>query len=216
MGFLRFLRQFALPVFLTVSATLIAIFDTVSRVELIWNLGLPGWVWGPISGMLFLLALLVFFYQIHRRLEVSTAIIKPTTEPAEITVTAPSVPQIVNQNVTSNSQFGGITAHTVNLAPRRRLDNVLKAELLKLPRDRPISVAGIMGDTESLEFADQLRLFLEESGFISPPPDQSVVQVTPMRPIRGLAFGLAREWASIGDGYILVVGSAPTGRNGAS
>jgi len=37
---------------------------------------------------------------------------------------------IINQNVTSHNQSGGVTAHTVNVAPRRRtLDDGLKQQI---------------------------------------------------------------------------------------
>ncbi|MFZ8310592.1 hypothetical protein ACO1LC_14155, partial [Staphylococcus aureus] len=42
----------------------------------------------------------------------------------------------------------------------------LKAQLLsQLPRDKPINITTLMGDTESIEFGLQIFKFLKDNGF---------------------------------------------------
>jgi hypothetical protein len=77
---------------------------------------------------------------------------------------------IINQNVTSHNQSGGITAHTVTVNPRRTLASPqmegLKRQMLsELSKDKPITVMGIWGDTESCMFAEEIHAFLKANGF---------------------------------------------------
>ena len=73
---------------------------------------------------------------------------------------------VINQNVSSQNQSGGITAHTVHLDRRirRSLGDELKSGLSKLPKDRPIAVMGQNGNTESMAFANDIHCFLAASG----------------------------------------------------
>lgn len=81
-----------------------------------------------------------------------------------------------NQNifVTSNNQFGGITAHTVNITPHtvniapqpRQLDAASAAQLeAALQKDKSISVVAIMGDQEAFGFATQIVTHLKSKGY---------------------------------------------------
>jgi hypothetical protein len=83
-------------------------------------------------------------------------------------VTNSKAPPIIDQSVTSNNQSGGITAHTVNVDRRikRTMTDEMKAGLLReLPRDKPIQVMGMSGNTESMKFADESHRFLQFNGF---------------------------------------------------
>lgn len=96
---------------------------------------------------------------------------------------------VVNQNVSSTGQSGGITAHTVNMGPRRRnLDGAegvgLKAQMLsELPRDKVINVSSVMNDHECFHFAAQIRDFLRQNGFRVGPEMQAMY----MNPPRGIS-----------------------------
>jgi hypothetical protein len=75
---------------------------------------------------------------------------------------------IINQNVTSYNQSGGITAHTVNVDRRikRTMTDDFRAGLLRgLPRDKPIQVMGMNGNTESMAFANEIHHFLQANNF---------------------------------------------------
>ncbi len=75
---------------------------------------------------------------------------------------------IINQNVTSYNQSGGITAHTVNVDRRikRTMTDDFRAGLLRgLPRDKPIQVMGMNGNTESMAFANEIHHFLQGQQF---------------------------------------------------
>jgi hypothetical protein len=99
---------------------------------------------------------------------------------------------IINQNVTSHNQSGGITAHTVNVGPAPRNINApesasLKAQMLRdLPRDKEITVMALMGDVEAAEFALQIHAFLKENGFKL--KEDGISQGVFTRPPRGLSF----------------------------
>lgn len=73
----------------------------------------------------------------------------------------------IDQRVTSHNQTGGITAHTVNIAPQKRtLTPEMKAQLLSmLPKERTIEVESPIGDGEAIEFAQENWEFLKASGF---------------------------------------------------
>ena len=67
-------------------------------------------------------------------------------------------------------QQGGITAGTVNIGPQRRVlaDESfveMRNQLLALPRDRKISFIATMGDTETIEFRNQITEFMRSNGF---------------------------------------------------
>lgn len=72
-------------------------------------------------------------------------------------------------NVTSFNQSGGITAHTVNIGPPQRSlaqEAGLRAQIFnEVPRDKPIQVFAIMGDSESYRFAAEIHAFLKANGF---------------------------------------------------
>jgi hypothetical protein len=78
---------------------------------------------------------------------------------------------MIDQSVTSYNQQGGITAHSVTIGPQQRnLDSPtseqLKQQMLsQLPRDKDITVMAILGDTESITFAQQIHSFLKDNGF---------------------------------------------------
>lgn len=60
--------------------------------------------------------------------------------------------------ITSNNQYGGITAHTVNIVPTVRfLNEHLGLQLNQyIPTDAKVSVTVIMGDGEAFGFANQI------------------------------------------------------------
>lgn len=62
-------------------------------------------------------------------------------------------------NVTSFSQSGGITAHTVNLgSPPRHLDDDLRQQLDELlPKRAKVNVRAIWGDQEAFQFACEIK-----------------------------------------------------------
>jgi len=67
MRFLKFLRAYALPVFLAFVGGIFWVLDMIGRWQQI--VGMPGWIWGSMAGLLILSAVIVFFYQVHRRIE---------------------------------------------------------------------------------------------------------------------------------------------------
>jgi hypothetical protein len=72
---------------------------------------------------------------------------------------------IINQNVTSYSQSGGITAHTVIGHVPRTVTEVVKTELLKVPNDKPLNVISVAGDSEAAAFRDEITSYLRSVGF---------------------------------------------------
>ncbi len=99
--------------------------------------------------------------------------IRPHPASAQSKQEQPGIPFAqVAQNVTSYSQSGGITAGTVNIGPvPRSLNNEvwavpLKAKILReLPRDKPITVMAVMGDSEAISLAQEIAAFLKANGF---------------------------------------------------
>jgi hypothetical protein len=77
MGIIRFIRQYLAPVILAVFGVVFAGLDTVSRIEQIQAFGLPIWSLGPISSLCFLLAVLIFFYQVHKHIEAAGGTLQP-------------------------------------------------------------------------------------------------------------------------------------------
>lgn len=92
---------------------------------------------------------------------------------------------IINQNVTSHNQSGGITAHTVNIGPQRlKFDPTIAEELAqKLPKDKPIRLRSVGGNSDHA-VANEYQLFLQNRGFnianrdvigmMSPPPEHKI------------------------------------------
>lgn len=72
-----------------------------------------------------------------------------------------------DQRVTSYYQYGGITAHTVNVDTRARaLHADMEAALLRdLPNDRPVLVLGMNGNAESMAFAHEIYGFPKGHGY---------------------------------------------------
>ncbi len=67
---------------------------------------------------------------------------------------------IITQGQTGNNYIGAI--------PRRMSDpraEQLKQELLALPRDKLVSVETIMGNSEAIQFADDIAQFLASNGY---------------------------------------------------
>ena len=69
--------------------------------------------------------------------------------------------------VPSNNQYGGITAHTVNIAPTARFMNEhLGLQLNQyIPTDEKVSVTAVMGDGEAFGFANQILSWLRANGY---------------------------------------------------
>lgn len=89
-----------------------------------------------------------------------------------------------NVNVTSYNQSGGVTAHTVHVGRMpRSIDDRLRNQILReLPRDKPITVVAVMGDSEACLLAEQIHAFLKENGFSLQEPggiSQAVYMPTP-------------------------------------
>lgn len=70
-------------------------------------------------------------------------------------------------SVTSYNQMGGITAHTVNVGrASRTINDGLRNQILnELPRDKPITVLGLLGDPESCLLAEQIHSYLKDNDF---------------------------------------------------
>lgn len=68
-------------------------------------------------------------------------------------------------HVTSYNQSGGITAHTVNMAPpQREVDSRLVADLKANLAGQSAKLISIMGDNESWTFAERLADALRKEG----------------------------------------------------
>lgn len=100
---------------------------------------------------------------------------------------------VIDQSVTSYNQQGGITAHSVVIGPQQRnLDlpafSELKSQILsQLPRDKDITVMAILGDTESITFAQQIHSFLKNNSFKLKEPS-GISQGVFTSPVKGLQF----------------------------
>jgi hypothetical protein len=74
-------------------------------------------------------------------------------------------------SIFSYGQTGGIAAGTLNVGPIPRMLNQPRMEALKkqilseLPKDKPITVMAVMGDSEAINFASQIHAFLKDNGF---------------------------------------------------
>jgi hypothetical protein len=103
-------------------------------------------------------------------------------------------PPIVNQGPGSAYSFGqqgGVTAGTVNIGPTKRSLSDPRAETLKhqmlsdFPRDKPITITALLGDAESVEFANEIHDFLKQNGFKMKEPD-GITQGVFTKPPKGL------------------------------
>jgi hypothetical protein len=90
-------------------------------------------------------------------------------------------PPIDNQGTGSAYSFGpkgGITAGRVNGGSRKRslsdpTFEGLKLQMLsELPRDEPITVMAVLGDRESIDFAQEIHTFLKKNEFMLKQPDR--------------------------------------------
>lgn len=94
-------------------------------------------------------------------------------------------------SITSHNQQGGITAHTVTIAPPARDLNSPWGEPLKqqiltaLPRDKEINITSLLGDAESVELATQIHSFMQANGFKVP---SGISQSVFSGPVKGLQF----------------------------
>lgn len=86
--------------------------------------------------------------------------------PVAVTI-ASSPPTSIDQSVKSFNQSGGITAHTINLAPPpRNLDDAARSKFLQMiPRDLTVMVISTIGDAETYAYAKQIWDFLAQSGY---------------------------------------------------
>lgn len=88
----------------------------------------------------------------------------------QIVIKAPNKDTIKSQvvNVTSNNQFGGITANQVNIgAVPRKIDLTLTNQLLVFAqnKDESIDITSVMGDQEAYQFATEIKNFLLSQGY---------------------------------------------------
>lgn len=83
---------------------------------------------------------------------------------------------VLYQNVTSNYQSGGITAHTVNVGPQPRVlvDDLTKPLLNQVPKSKPVNVTAVLGDGEAMSFATAITAFLRASGYNVSGVNQSI------------------------------------------
>jgi hypothetical protein len=71
-----------------------------------------------------------------------------------------------NQGIITQGQTGNNTIVNVDRRKKRSMDANLKTGLLRdLPRDRPIQVMGLNGNTESMAFANEIHAFLKGNGY---------------------------------------------------
>lgn len=95
-----------------------------------------------------------------------------------------------NNHVFSLGQKGGITAGSVNVGPvPRSLNNLQTADLKKqivneLPKDKPIVVMAVLGDSEAISFAAEIHQFLKANDF--PLKEDGISQGVFTGPVKGL------------------------------
>jgi hypothetical protein len=101
--------------------------------------------------------------------------------------------------VTSYNQSGGITAHTVNVAPAARRFDSGHASQLKgiLPVGAKVSVTAVMGDQEAFGFASEVDAWLRSAGYVVDGVNQAIFS----KPVTGQGV------EKVGDEYRLVIGS---------
>ena len=72
-------------------------------------------------------------------------------------------------NVTSFNQKGGITANQVNIGIKRdrHINEILKRELRShlQEKDQIIEISAIINDPEAFQFADEIKIFLEQEDY---------------------------------------------------
>jgi hypothetical protein len=91
-----------------------------------------------------------------------------------------------NNNNNNCNQYNGTQPRSLN-----REDGLKKQILSDLPRDKPIIVVAIMGDSESLSFASEIYSFLKDSGFKM--ARDIVAQAAYVQPVKGLIVEDAGE-----------------------
>lgn len=120
-------------------------------------------------------------------------LIRPTSASSQTAPGAVPGPQNIygGNNVFSYGQSGGITAGTVNIGPiprslsQPRMDQLKKQISEQLPKDKPIIVVAVAGDSEALDFAYEILSYLKGNGF-SVKSDE-VSQIYFKGPVKGLA-----------------------------
>ena len=94
----------------------------------------------------------------------------------EASAQAPSTTQrlpVVNQgpgSAFSLGQQGGVTTGTINTGPQKRIlsdpsFDQMRNQLLQLPHNKKIFLMATMGDTETIEFRNQIAEFMKSNGF---------------------------------------------------
>lgn len=78
----KFLHQYILPGIVLVAAFVAWSLDMVGRYQEI--MGMPGWVWQASAGLLVFLAVFIFFYQVHNRLEAAPKPITNVQDAADV------------------------------------------------------------------------------------------------------------------------------------
>jgi hypothetical protein len=79
-----------------------------------------------------------------------------------------------NQGIITQGQIGN---NTLNIGPQpRNIDSPeaagLKEQILReLPKDKPITVTALLGDGESIQFAQQIHAFMKANGFTMREPN---------------------------------------------
>lgn len=113
---------------------------------------------------------------------------------------APTVEEmtvLIDQSVTSHNQTGGITAHTVNIAPPKRvLDAQTQLQLLRLPKTEPFTIMAIMGNTEAEEFAMAIHKFMQSAGL--PMAETGISRGIFTGIVKGLQFDPAKAKIIVG------------------
>lgn len=72
-----------------------------------------------------------------------------------------------NTIITSHNQMGGITAHTVNLAPKpRQMSEQLTMQMKQhIPRNATVRIVAVLGDAEAIGFANQVLNWLKSNSY---------------------------------------------------
>jgi hypothetical protein len=109
MGFLKWVRAHVLITLGFVLAGLIAVYDSVSRVQQLWTLGLPGWAWGVIAALIFGLCVIALLYEHDRRIRTIQAPASGPRAPGEL----PMLPEhVIKQRETLERIEGRLEALT--------------------------------------------------------------------------------------------------------
>jgi hypothetical protein len=111
----------------------------------------------------------------------------------------------VDQRVTSHNQSGGITAHTVNIAPQARdLNspefNETKEQILReIPKTQKVMVSAAFGDSEAFKLACQIHDFMKANGH---DVQDGVMHAMLSKPIQGMIVDTVNP-----EKWSLIVGS---------